>query len=379
MALLSAGQTNELLADLADEVLSLCLARNDDGALPLSNGLARSADLEELYHEELYPDTEIVLQRPMAGMPAAEPGASAATIIEMFALAARSRLECSECIAERVQQQEQRHRQSGEMYPPAADCRISETRVYLRCLSRRETFGAEIECKVWPASLLLARLLWSYPWLVGGRAVLELGAGVGLAALGAARAGAAKVLLTDINGKALKYARENVRKNGADAAAACRVAHLDWAEPPILSASAAAPDGAAPVRPSCPFDALAAEEGGRGGRCAEDGQDDLDGVDPSLLGSFDVLLGADIVNNDGLPALVYRMLTLYLSPRGHFLMLAPRPRHRHKVDELRAMLLASDTMEVRILVVPAWLSVGIEEAEDIVHELYVVSWRGGDE
>jgi lysophospholipase L1-like esterase len=130
-------------------------------------------------------------------------------------------------------------------------------RLVLRSLPRRSIFGSEIECKVWPASLfpaslththsptsspptqftnscaprtpqpncarlnsystpptpppqvwpasvLLARWLFLSPWMVRHRAVLEIGAGVGVAGLTAALCGAKSVLLTDINGKALQ-------------------------------------------------------------------------------------------------------------------------------------------------------------------------------
>ena len=210
----------------------------------------------------------------------------------------------------------------------------------LRTLSRRAAFGAEIECKVWPASVLLARWLWQHPWLVRGRSVLELGAGVGLAGLGAAKCGAARVALTDINRKALQQARENARLNGIECVCA---EHLDWAAPPILRAEGAM-------------------EGAAGG-CE------------AALQQHEVLLAADIVNGDGLSEQVERMVRLHLAPRGLFLMVAPRPFHRHRVDELRGLLLASDTLQTAIAPVPEWLSAGIEEAADIKHELYVVQRR----
>ena len=47
------------------------------------------------------------------------------------------------------------------------------------------------------------------------------------------------------------------------------------------------------------------------------------------------MLAADIVNADGLPALVYRMIHLYLAKHGTFIMIAPRPRHRHKACAVR--------------------------------------------
>jgi len=154
------------------------------------------------------------------------------------------------------------------------------------------------------------------------------------------------VVLTDINDKALRCARDNSARNGEQIHAASVVARLDWAEPPVADRSIADADS--------PVD---------------------DRTHPALLGVFDVLLAADVVNADGLPQLVMNMLDRYLSKRGLFLMVAPRPEHRHKVDELRAALLASDAMDVRVVVVPRWLSAAIEEAVDIIHELYVVTWR----
>lgn len=52
--------------------------------------------------------------------------------------------------------------------------------------------------QVWRGALLLVDLLLSRPKLVAGRTIAELGAGCGLPAIAAARAGAARVLLTDL-------------------------------------------------------------------------------------------------------------------------------------------------------------------------------------
>eukprot|EP00965_Chrysotila_dentata_P198855 6179051-Pleurochrysis_carterae.AAC.1 len=43
------------------------------------------------------------------------------------------------------------------------------------------------------------------------------------------------------------------------------------------------------------------------------------------------LLAADIVNADGLPALVMQMIRLFLADLGVFVMCAPKSKHRHKV------------------------------------------------
>ena len=75
----------------------------------------------------------------------------------------------------------------------------------------------------WRGALVLADLL---PSVAPGRHVLELGAGLGVAGLVAAKLGAASVVLTD-SVPALSAAQlDNVAQNGLDAVV--RVAHLDW-------------------------------------------------------------------------------------------------------------------------------------------------------
>jgi hypothetical protein len=89
----------------------------------------------------------------------------------------------------------------------------------------------------------------------------------------------------------------------------------------------------------------------------------------------DVLLAADVINGDGLSEMVERIISLYLAPDGVFVMIAPRPRHRHRIDVLRGLLLGSEAMSTVVVPVPCWLREGIEEAEDIEHELYLVQRR----
>lgn len=67
----------------------------------------------------------------------------------------------------------------------------------------------------WASGQVLARYLLDRPGLVRARRVLDLGAGCGIAAIAAARAGAASVLATDLDPEARRRAARNARRNGA--------------------------------------------------------------------------------------------------------------------------------------------------------------------
>ena len=66
----------------------------------------------------------------------------------------------------------------------------------------------------WPGGQALARYLLDDPQTVAGRRVLDLGAGSGLGAIAAARAGAAAVLAVDMDDFACAAARLNAELNG---------------------------------------------------------------------------------------------------------------------------------------------------------------------
>lgn len=78
----------------------------------------------------------------------------------------------------------------------------------------------------WPSSVLLAEYVLTGLARRGGRAV-EIGCGVGLVSVAAARAGWS-VTAADWDEDALRFAEENARRNGVALAATTR---LDWCEP----------------------------------------------------------------------------------------------------------------------------------------------------
>ncbi|MCA1742514.1 MAG: methyltransferase, partial [Desulfonatronovibrio sp.] len=66
--------------------------------------------------------------------------------------------------------------------------------------------------KIWPASILLSHYLTSLPAENGNKSIMELGSGIGLTGLFAARHGF-NVILSDNNLQALLFAKINILKN----------------------------------------------------------------------------------------------------------------------------------------------------------------------
>lgn len=69
-------------------------------------------------------------------------------------------------------------------------------------------------CFCWASGLALARWLAERPEWVRGKRVLDFGAGSGVAAIAAARAGAAEVVACDLDPQALAACRANATLNG---------------------------------------------------------------------------------------------------------------------------------------------------------------------
>ena len=337
------------LSDAAEALADELLAAATQGA---GRGLTAEADFsEELHHEELHPDDLVTLSSPPPPpLPDAtldrwwlhlpiRQGSSRAALVPSSG--------CQLCF---------------EPEEAAADGDDAPT-LHLAQLSRRARLGSEIECKVWPAAAIMGRWLWRNRRLVHGQTVLELGAGVGTAGLAAAASGARRVVLTDINDAALRCARANCNLNGERVRAATAVAHLDWSRPPILEQEAeiAAEAAAAPAPAEVPACSTPAE--------AE--------VEAMLRKPFDLILAADVVNDVGLSEMVYRMIQLYLAPRGLFVMVCPKARHRHCVDQIRALLLDSAELSVSAHTVPEWLTAGLEEAQVVEHEMILAQWADG--
>jgi predicted nicotinamide N-methyase len=66
----------------------------------------------------------------------------------------------------------------------------------------------------WPGGQALARYLLDHPGLIAGRSVLDIGSGSGLAAIAAAKAGAAIVTASEVDALAAAAIRLNAQANG---------------------------------------------------------------------------------------------------------------------------------------------------------------------
>ncbi len=78
----------------------------------------------------------------------------------------------------------------------------------------RENVSPPFWAFAWPGAQALARHVLDTPSVVRGRRVLDFAAGCGLAAIAAARAGAAGVEASEIDGLAAAAIRINARRNG---------------------------------------------------------------------------------------------------------------------------------------------------------------------
>lgn len=89
---------------------------------------------------------------------------------------------------------------SVSLYTPndVADVAVGETLSGRRLASLRDELYGSGDV-VWPAAMALARLVAHCPSLVQGKRVLEVGAGLGLVGNAAAQAGAAEVVMVDVD------------------------------------------------------------------------------------------------------------------------------------------------------------------------------------
>ena len=110
-----------------------------------------------------------------------------------------------------------------------------------------------------------------------------------------------------------------------------------------------------------------------------DSDSDLDSDSPSLaLGTFDIILGADVVHEEPHSHGVIRALTKYLDPNGVALIVNPAPASRGGADTFR-QLLNDDTRwnATTTRITNSIIRVGMEdETEDVPLDFYVIQKHG---
>ena len=117
----------------------------------------------------------------------------------------------------------------GLSTPPRSD-RGSRNDDVVRVRVRELALGRGVGAKLWRAASMLSDVLFADPAFVRGQSVLELGAGVGLCGLLAAKLGAKTVALTDFEPALLDSLALAARDNRAPGDAETRVARCDWRE-----------------------------------------------------------------------------------------------------------------------------------------------------
>lgn len=121
-------------------------------------------------------------------------------------------------------------RDFGGGFPESSDDEVAEAPPAAPAAEPEQSEGPEkpdlLGLDVWPAALELCTYLAAHPSLVAGAAVLELGAGVGLPGLLAARLGASRVVLTDYEPQVVAHVARNAAL--CDVAANVSGLCLDW-------------------------------------------------------------------------------------------------------------------------------------------------------
>ena len=162
---------------------------------------------------------------------------------------------------------------------------------------REVSLGHGVGAKLWKAAVMLSWELVRNPSWCEGRRTLEIGAGVGLCGLLAARLGATRVVLTDFEHPLLDSLCAAVEDNGLGGVA--EVAKLDWIREAEEAAAAAEQESGRRASEN-ENDASSASATGRGWGTLGSGE------------TFDFVFGSDLLyertHAEVLPAVVKRRL-----------------------------------------------------------------------
>lgn len=195
-----------------------------------------------------------------------------------------------------------------------------EERNVVRVRVRELALGRGVGAKLWRAASMLSDRLFEDPAFVQGQSVLELGAGVGLCGLLAAKLGARRVALTDFEPALLDSLALAARDNRAPGDAETRVARCDWREEASSPADDAADDASSDEKHAAALAAAAA----RGGWLPRLGAGE----------TFDRIVGSDLVYERTHAETLPRVLRERLARPNGVAMLFGAVRDRALLDAL---------------------------------------------
>ncbi|KAF8060503.1 Mettl20 [Scenedesmus sp. PABB004] len=226
-------------------------------------------------------------------------------------------------------------------------------------------------CRVWPSAIALASQLLARPALVAGKRVADLGAGLGVAGIAAALAGAAEVVLLDREPMALQCALMSAAASGVagvqglesvalrplgaagaaggggDAARAApegllQLAELYAQQSRLLQQSQPAQQSAQQPRAQLAPQPLAPADARRGGGGGVLRGELFDWNAPPAGEGFDVVLACDVLYEDSAVAPVAAAVPRLLRRRGGGALLLADPPNRTAANRARfAALLAA--------------------------------------
>ena len=195
-----------------------------------------------------------------------------------------------------------------------------EERNVVRVRVRELALGRGVGAKLRRAASMLSDRLFEDPAFVQGQSVLELGAGVGLCGLLAAKLGARRVALTDFEPALLDSLALAARDNRAPGDAETRVARCDWREEASSPADDAADDASSDEKHAAALAAAAA----RGGWLPRLGAGE----------TFDRIVGSDLVYERTHAETLPRVLRERLARPNGVAMLFGAVRDRALLDAL---------------------------------------------
>ena len=173
---------------------------------------------------------------------------------------------------------------------------------------------------LWPSATMLSRYLCRSAWLIGGKSVLEIGAGVGMLGLVCARLHASAVCLTDVFQPIIDNLHINVQLNKSGSVPLC-------AGVPHMQKNAAIPQ-------TCDVSIRSLDWYCIGDQTRKDALGDSQ--------KFDIIVGSDLICSVECAYGVVDSIKNYLSIEGIAIIINPIEKHRWGVEKLLPSIRATE-------------------------------------